>query len=237
MFVSIAVVGVTVFIIQRLTHTQTLRIRERTIHLAHAGLNHALYFFRFRDLTANGYFSLGQTNIDVNNFFVLTATPSDLLMVDTSTAALSPNGRELQNLRIQNATNSQTITIDRMIVSWVGVPANRRLNRIQINGQTVWTGNLATPADADITNFTLNTVPTIYPINHLRFNQSMAGATITVQFVMTDGSTRTLTAFPASNNYNFTVDSRGETVGSAIQRTLRADYNANTGRVINYSEL
>ena len=158
-------------------------------------------------------------------------------MVNTVTAVLGgASNRDLLNLTIQNATNSQTITIDRMVVSWVGALANPRLRRIQINGTNVWNGNLATPADADITNFTLNTTPTIYPIDFLRFSGSMVGATITIQFVMTDGSRKTAAVFPASNNYNFTVNSTGRATGSNIQRTIRADYNAFTGRVINYTE-
>ena len=56
LFVSIAVVGVTVFIIQRLSNTQTLRLRERTLNSAHAGLGQAFYFFRFNDIAANGFF-------------------------------------------------------------------------------------------------------------------------------------------------------------------------------------
>jgi len=232
-FASIAILSITVFIIQRLNQNVAKQRSASAIDLAHAGIQNALYFYRFRDLTGNGYFTLGQTNIDANNYFVLSDTPAELLMVNTAAAALSANDRDLLNLTIQNATDSQTVTINRMIVTWNNA---RTLRRIRINGSVVWSGTLTSPANADITNFTLNTTPTIYPINELRFSGSMAGATISVQFVMTDGSIHNLTVFPASNSNVVTVTATGRTVGSNIFWTIKADYNALTSRVINYVE-
>lgn len=236
-FASIAVLGVTSFIVARFRQLENDQIYSRCIYLAQAGIQNALYFFRFRDLdlTANGSFSLGQTNIDANNFFVVGGTAADLLMVNTSSAALGGTGnRDLLNLRIQNATNSRTITIDRMIVSWNN---SRTLRVIRINNSNLWTGTLSSPADANITNFRLNTTPTIYTINYLRFSGSMVGSTISVQFMMTDGSIKALTVFPASNNNNFTVRSTGKVTGSNIFRTIQADYNALTARITNYNEI
>ncbi len=130
-------------------------------------------------------------------------------MVNTSTASLGGSGNiDLLNLRIQNATNSRTIRLDRMVVTWNN---SRRLRNIRINNQNVWNGNLRSPANANITNFTLNRTPSIYRIDYLRFNGSMSGATISIQFVMSDGTSKTLTAYPASQNYLFTVKSTGKT--------------------------
>jgi len=233
-FASIAILSITVFIIQRLTQNVAKQRSASAIDLAHAGIQNALYFYRFRDLMGNGYFTLGQTNIDADNYFVLSDAAGELLMVNTSTAALGgASNRDLLNLSIQNATNSQTVTINRMVVSWNNA---RTLRRIRINGAVVWSGTLTSPANADITNFTLNTTPTIYPINELRFSGNMTGATISIQFVMTDGSIRNLTVFPASNNNVVTVTSTGWTTGSNIFRTIKADYNALTARIINYAE-
>ncbi len=243
-FISISVIGVSIFVIQSLSHNSIKQFYIKTVNLAEAGLHHAIYFFRFRDLTANGYFSLGQTNIDSNNYFVLSASAADLLMVNTSTAALGgTNNRDLLNLRIQNATDSQAITIDRMVVSWVKTGPVRRLQRIQINGGAAefTGGNLLTPANANITNFTLpaipNTSPTIFLINEIRFSGSMAGTTsVTIQFVMTDGSTKAVQVFPAVNNYNFTINSQGQVISSTMRRQIRAEYNALTGRIVDYRE-
>ena len=232
-FASIIILSATIFIIQRLSEVEARRIQTVSMDLAHAGVQQALYFFRFHDIAANGYFTFGQTNIDASNSFVLGGTAADLLMVNTATAAFSANGKDLENLTIQNATNSQTITIDRMIVSWNNA---QQLQRIRINNNDLWSGNLNSPADANITDFTLNTTPTIYPIIRIRFGGSMVGTTISVQFVMTGGSTKNVTVYPASNNYNFIVNSTGKTTGSNIYRTLRSEYNANTGRIVSYNE-
>ena len=243
-FVSIAVSGVTIFIVQRLSDLDARRIYTNTIYLAQAGVHRALYDFRVHDRGAGiGYFTLGTTPIDANNSFTITATAADLLMLNTSAAALGNSNRDVINLEIQNATNSQTITIDRMIVSWSGVPAGRRLREIRIDSLVPpnpdeWTGSVATGVNVDLTNnFTLNTTPTIYPLTRLRFNATMAAATINVQFVMTDGSTtRTFRVFPDLNENNFTVRSTGNMTGSPVSRRIQAEYNSISGRIVNYRE-
>jgi hypothetical protein len=234
-FVSLAVLGVTTFIVQRLLEFNAKRISSSCIYLAQAGMNQALYDFRFHDLTANGYYSLGQTNISTDEYFVIGGTAADLLMVNTSQAALSSNNRQLLNLTIQNVTNSKTLRIDRMVVTWNN---SRRLTRIVINGSLLWSGSARSPVDADINpNFTLNTTPTIYPINELRFGASVAGTTISIQFILSDGSTKTVTVYPASNNYNCTVKATGKVTGSNAYRTIEAVYNVRTSRIIQYDEI
>lgn len=239
-FASIAVFGVTSFIVQRLSQTQTNRLLTKTIYLAQSGIQSAIYSYRFRDISGNGYFLLGQTNIDADNFFVLGALDADLLMVDTRTSQISGSGgypnAELRGLRIQNATKSKTITIDRMIVTWNNA---QRLNVIRINGSNRWSKNpgFSSPADCDIVNFTLNTTPSSYAINYLRFSGNMTGASITIQFVMTDGSSETLPVYPASQIYNFSVNSMGQTSASNIFRTIKAEYNTVTARIESYNEI
>lgn len=242
-FVTYAVFGVTVFIVGRLSQSRTDEIQLQSIYLAGAGIQNALYRFRYNDISANGYFSLGRTNIDANNFFTLGANAADLLMVRTngsylypSTGALASRYRYLYGLAIQNATNSNTVpvVIDRMIVTWNN---SIRLRTIRINNSNVWTGNVLSPANCNITNFTLNTTPTIYNINYLYFYGNMTGATIGITFVMTDGSSKQMIVFPASSNYNFTVKATGKTSGSNIYRTLQADYNALTGKITKLDEI
>jgi hypothetical protein len=242
-FVSIAILGVTAFIIQRLLENTSNQINTQCIYLAQAGLHDAIYWYRFHDSTANGYFTFGRTNIDANNFFVLGGAASDLLMVDTSGSYIGPTTgpswqryRGLYGLNIQNATNSKTITIDRMIVTWNN---SQRLRIIRIAGSNLWAGNRSSPVNANlIPDFPLNTIPNIYSINYLRFSGDMRGATISIQFMMTDGSTsRVLTVYPASQNNSFTVKTTGKTTGSNIYRTTQADYNALTGKITNYYEI
>ncbi|MCK5580239.1 MAG: hypothetical protein KAJ18_03095 [Candidatus Omnitrophica bacterium] len=237
-FASVAVLGVATFIIQRLSQTGVKEIDKKALYLAQAGIQSAIYNFRFQDTVGNGYFSLGQTNID-DSYFVLGASSSGgdagLLMVDLSASVLTGSKNNLlEEIYIQNATNSQPIIIERMIVSWDTSPS---LRRIRINGKNVWTGNLASPVDADISDFTLDIIPTRYAIDYFRFDKDMTGSTVNVQFVMTGGSIKDVTVFPASNNYNFSVESTGKIAGSSIYHTIHADYNAIIGNITNYYEV
>lgn len=239
-FASAAVLGVTVFIVQRLSQQNVDETSARCLYLAKAGIHNAAYFYRFNDLSGPGHFSLGQTNVDASKFFVVGGNDADFLMVNTSTAAIGGLGgnRDLLNLTIQNANDSRAITIDRMIVTWNNV---RRLQAIRIAGSNLWSGPASvSPVNANlIPNFNLNTTPTISAINRLRFNGNMntPGLVITIQFLMTDGSSRTVQVYPASAQYNFTVKSTGKTAGSNIYRTVQGDYNALAGNFTNYNEI
>ena len=120
-FVSIAVLGVSTFIIEGLRHAEGRRQNVAAAFLAQAGIHQSLYYYRYRDQRGNGYFTKGQTNIDAQNFFKVDATAADTLMVRTNVATLSNVSgvpRDLTGLRIQNATNSNTNTIDRLVVTW-----------------------------------------------------------------------------------------------------------------------
>jgi hypothetical protein len=236
-FASIAVWGTVAFITQRLNQQPPEQTFLKAIYLAQAGIHNAIYYFRFHDLSANGYFTLGQTDIGAGNLFVLTATAADCLMVNTSDSRLRNNNRNVEDWNIQNAVNSNAITIVSMSVSWSGVSGNRRLQRIYLDNTRVWSGNGRSGRTFDITDFTLDTSAAIYVNNYLRFSNSMSGATVNVTFNMSDGTSKTVVIYPPSNNYNFTVKSTGRTAGSAISRTIQADYNALTGRIISYKEI
>lgn len=124
-----------------------------------------------------------------------------------------------------------------MIVTWANT---QTLVEINIDGTIVWTGNLSSPADADLINpnFTLDAVPTIYLMDYLRFSGNMSGVNTSIQFVMTDGSlSENIPVFPPSNNNNFTVKSMGKTTASNIYRTIAVKYNTFTGKVVDYREI
>ncbi len=341
LFVSVSVLSVTTFIIQRFAQTRSKLTSSKSVYLAQAGVHSALYNFRYNDSIGTGFFTFGQTNVDTANYFVVGGTDADPLMVDTSLAYLGGaltqgqceaigdacsddcnqirdacrlqcdadrdicraqadanrdacraacpsgpsgnacrtacdvtwnaakalcdairnacrtqcnldrgncrdtcnsqeaaciDGTKLIDVYIQNATNSKTITIDRMIVTWAN---SLLLEQIVIDGTVVWAGSLASPADADLsTNFTLDTVPTKYLMDYLMFSGNMSGVNASIQFVMTDGSlSDNIPVFPASNNNNFTVKSMGKTTASNIYRTIAAKYNTFTGKVIDDREI
>lgn len=234
-FVSIAVLGTATFVVSRIKQVESQRISAETVYLAQAGIHQALYDFRFHRLIGNGYFSSGQMNLDATRFFVLGATDADLLMVDTSTADLGGGAnKDIINLQIQNATNSHTITIDRMGVTWDN---SVHLRSIRINGSNLWSGNQGSPVDADLSpNVTLNTTPSIYQIDRLRFQNDMSGVMATVQFWMTDGSSKTVTIYPASSHNDFNIIAMGKTTVSNIYRTMQVTYNSLTGHIIDSQE-
>ena len=288
-FASITVSGLTIFIVQRLSQNTTQQLSTRALYLAQTGIQNALYNFRFEDLTGDGFFSLGQTNIDANNHFVVGGTSADMLMVDTSTAVLggpdptcydqcaaqraaceaacvvSCGGsksclnqcrsgcrqaeRDCQNicdqlagtgvetvlgLKVKNATSSQTIWIDRIIVSWDN---GGLITGLKLKGCQGWAQNLTSPANADIVNCKLNLV-TPKEVEYIKFNHNMTGSTVTLQFVMLDGSmTDVMTVYPASDNFNFTVKSTGKVTNSNLWRTIQARYNVLTSKVIQYNEI
>lgn len=339
-FASVCVLSTTSFIVQRFSQNRVKLRSVQSLYLAQAGVHKALYNFRYNDTLGTGYFTLGRTDIDSENYFVVGGTDADLLMVDTSNAYLGGtltvgecqaigracrddcnaqrvacraqcdadrtacrdqanlnwaacraacpsgpagaacrancdairdaeralcdairtacyqdcdtarqncrdecsedqqaciDGTKLIDVFIQNATNSRTVTIDRMIVTWQNA---RNLVEIVIDGTLVWSGSLPSPADANLSpNFTLDAVPTNYLMDYLKFSGNMSGAAVNVQFVMSDGSAQDVAFFPASNNFNFTVKSTGKTMGSNVYRTLEARYNALTGKVVDYGEI
>ncbi len=243
-FVSIAVLSTTVFITGRLREeVQGSQLFAKCIYLAQAGVHNAAYSFRFNKFSGEtGFFSLDSTSVNPNETFTLSATAANLLMVDTSASLIQSSNRNVTGWNIQNATNSNSITISRMTVSWTGVPANRRLQQIWLDDTQLWPigggdGSATSGTNLAITNFTLDTDPTIYTDNILRFNNNVAGITATVTFQMTDNSTQTLTIFPISQNYNFKVTSKGQVSGSTIFRSIQATYNALTGRITSYKEV
>lgn len=235
LFVAVAVSGLSFFIFQRLSQNQTRDRHIGAVYLAQAGLREALYQYRSRDRRGNGYFTMGSYTVDGPQGFVLGAEPADLLMVDTANAKVQGKKENfLRGIKIQNATDSQTIAFNQMIVSWDN---KNRLERIRIANLTVWNGNKRSPVTADLTRtITLNTRPSTYAVNYLRFDKSMTDSIVDVRFVMTDGGMKDVRVFPASNQFNFTVKATGKEAGANVYRTIQAEYNAQTGNVIGERE-
>jgi len=237
LFVSVAVSGVTVFIVQRLSQGETQSYLIRSVYLAQAGLHLALYDFRVRDGVGNGYVTLGQVNLDADNYSILGGEDAGFVLVDPSAVVTGGRGnRTLRNFTLQNANNSRSVTIDRMIVRWDD-PGNR-LERITLNGRRSWRGRRRSPVDVNIRNRRLNTVPTTYGSNSLRFRENLSSVSyIDVEFIMTDGSSKAMRLYPASNDRTFMVSATGKATGSNIYRTVKAEYNVATSTVIDYIEV
>ncbi len=231
---SLTVLAVTSNVVGRHAQVEMRRASAQCAYSAQAGIQTALYWYRYRDASGNGYFSLGQASTEGGNYYALSATAADCLIVNVSGAYIGgSSNRYLYGVTVQNATNSKTITIDRMVVTWNN---SRKLQYVVINGTAVYSGTASSPASIDISNFTLNTSATSYPVTYLRFSNSMSGSVISITFLMTDGSSRTVQVHPASQTAVFSLEATGKRTDAVISRTFRADYNALTSKIIAYRE-
>jgi hypothetical protein len=243
LFVSLAVLGVTGFIANRFLGFDVQQRLMRCIYNAQAGIQYAIYQYR---QSGTLYASGTTVAIDANNAFRITSsssgTQASALVVNATASALTSSSRNLTGITLQN-TSGSSITIDCMIVTWSG--STRTMQDIIINGVTVWNvGTSTTPANVDITNTAISASSTL-PLTRVRWNSSMAGRTITLRFVMLDGSTTSLcTVFPrpastctTAGSSTLTITSMGTTTGSSLYDTVRATYNTTTGNISTYSDI
>jgi len=118
-----------------------------------------------------------------------TLSQASLLSVNTTLADVDPtNNRRVIGITIAN-TGTANIVLSQMSVSWTGVAGSTRLTGITINGGSVWTGNNNSGATQNITDFTLSP-STTYPLTYLIFNRNITSITLSINFIMADGSTK-----------------------------------------------
>lgn len=252
-FVAIAVAGTTIFLLEQLEQTDARRKGAESLELAQAGVHLAAYRYR-----TNGYFTLGQANLDANNYFVLEGNEGDMLMVDVCRCSgncsvnannctlglvtLNTTNDTVSAVGIKKATNSYDIRLDRITVTWTNNA--RRLRAIQRSGflglfwSNMWTGNVTSGTSCNVDfNMTDNAVQLL----RFRWNANMTGETINVSFLMTDGTSRAVQIFPKSNNYNFTVRVRGKPSGTQstanFYRRVLAEYNTLTNTIQGLQEI
>lgn len=229
-FVSIAVLGLSVFIVGWYKQIDIAEREERCIYNASAGVHYALYQYRNSAALTNGTFNIIG---DANNNFTISTTS---LAVDASDAHLGNNNRRLLGVTIRNPS-ANPIIIDRVIVTWS--ISNRTMSQIRINGSTVWTGSAtSSPADVDINNTTIP-ANTTRSIDLIQFNSNMSNAIITLSFVIDGTATSACIAWPAQWFVcgGLTIKSMGKTIGSNQYRSVQATYNTTTGNISDYDEI
>lgn len=129
---------------------------------------------------------------------------ADCLVVDTSAAALNGGNRILQGITLaRDASCSDTITIDRMTVSWVPNDLGRQMNRIQIAGGTVYTsGGVTSGTNVNITDYNIADYAT-HNLTGIRWSGTVDNRNFTISFQMSDGSLKTVTVnFLAADQAN-----------------------------------
>lgn len=248
-FVSIAVLGLSVFIVRWFSQLNANQINSKCLYLAQAGIHDAIYKVRSTYLnpsTTYGSYTTGLTTVDTNATYRRGGTAADFLMVNTAGASWNSSTYILSGINVQKAISSATpvVTIASVNICWTKSSATaRNINRVTIGG-TTWTYTIASatcPGNIiDGTDVVLST--SFVPLT-IRWANSITLTNVTVQFNMTDGSTKTAVLWPASNNCFFTIKSTGKVSGSNIYRTIQANYNlmpttyATTSRIDDIDEI
>ena len=112
-------------------------------------------------------------------------------LVDQNCDSCNGSASHVIGITMANTNTTDSIVVS-MSVSWSGAPAGQKIQTISINGASVWTGNSGSGT-------TLNMSPPVVltggapatPVTFLEFKKDMSGATITVTFTMSDGSSTT----------------------------------------------
>ena len=243
-FVSTAVLGLSVFIVGWYKQIDTDEREVRCVYNAMAGVNYALYNYRVSAALTNG-----TTPIDANNNFTVSTVSgggggggaASAIIIDATHSSLTNSNRRVSNWTIQN-NSASAITIDQITVDWQKNP--KTLTSFVVNNTTRWTGSKSTSPAVFSVNISIP-ANTTYSNNRLIFNSSAAGdAGITLAFRMTDGTTTSpCTIYPAQassctqSSGSLTIKSMGKTTGSNQYRSVQATYNTTTGNVSDYDEI
>jgi len=243
-FISTAVLGLSVFIVGWYKQIDTDEKEVRCIYNAQAGINYALYNYRVSAALTNG-----ATAIDANNNFTLSTVSggggggaSGAVIINATASSLSGAKRTVGGWTIRN-NSAAAITINQVTVTWQKTP--KTLTSFVINNVTAWTGSIATPPAVLAVSITIPANTTRTTNNKIIFNSSAArDAGITLAFRMTDGTTTSpCTVYPAQASScvqsagSLTIKSMGKTTGSNQYRSVQATYNTTTGNVSDYDEI
>lgn len=245
-FISIAVLGLSVFIASWYKQIDTDEREVRCIYNAMAGVNYALYNYRVSAALTNG-----TTAIDAFNSFTLSTVSggsgggaAGSLGVTATATSLGNSNKDILGITLTNTSLTSSITLSQMVI-YIDSGTNT-LDAVRINGSDIWTNNTVigtTPVTLNMTDVTIpaNTTRTV---NRIRWTNSFSGHVAYWGFIMSDGTTTSIcTVYPAqassctSLSGSLTIKSMGKTTGSNQYRSAQATYNTTTGNVSDYDEL
>ena len=125
----------------------------------------------------------------------LATNMASILSVNTSGAALDPvDNTKVIDITIENV-GEIPITVDKITTVWSGAPGGTKLEQINIGGSVVWTGSDVSNKTQDITNVVLASGGGPVAVNFFDFSKNMAGTSLTLTFIMFDGTTITTPSF------------------------------------------
>jgi hypothetical protein len=140
-------------------------------------------------------------NMSFASLLNLTVRPgqADQLNVDTSSIDLPIGNKIIEDIRVRDiSTSAPVVEINYIIVSWSN-PSGRNINRVRFNGNTKWSSSGSySPSGTQPsgTQLTLNPsyiVPTSNKKMELRFTADISDRYFTIVFLLSDGSTKTVT--------------------------------------------
>ncbi len=237
-FASIAVLGVSTFLVEHLRRAGSRVASEGCLHLARAGVQGSIYVYRRRAARLGaGNFALGRFDVDGQRYYVIGGDDADFAMWDTSAARVVRHGRRyrLVGLALKNAVRSRKLRIKMFVVTWNG---RGRLRKVVIDGRRRWRGKKKSPARIRLRpQVVLDRRGFLRPLDYLEFDEDVHASTIRIRFIMKDGSGREVTVYPASRAFDFIVNATGRISGEALYRTLRVEYNTLTGTIIAEREI
>ena len=102
----------------------------------------------------------------------------------------------------------------------------------------MWTGSATSGTSCNV-DFLMD--DNALDLMRFRWNGNMSGQTVSVSFLMNDGTSRAVQIYPKSNNYNFTVRVRGKPQGTSSNpnffRRVLAEYNTLTSTIQGLQEI
>lgn len=118
------------------------------------------------------------------------------LVIDISNSSFSVDNTQILGVTLENTGNT-AITIVDIETSWIGVPGNRRITEVAMDGLSLWTGNDKSGNIQDIIDQPISPFATI-SLDFLRFNNDASGIEITITFNLLSGGSETVVFTPGS---------------------------------------
>lgn len=151
-----------------------------------AGLNSGTtYFFAVKAVDDAG----NESAVSNSPSATTTANQASVLVLDTSLARLTNGDRRWNGWVLRN-TSTRSIEIDQITIGWQG--GGSEYDRIEIDDDRVFDDRVANGFTADIDDVEIDSLGAVFD-NEIRFRSSMSGATLSITFLMSDGSSVSFT--------------------------------------------
>lgn len=242
-FVSIAVLGLSTFIVQWYKQLDAGERQSRCIYNAMAGVNYAIWNYRSNPSALTN----GTTSIDANNNFTVSTVAAGgaatNLEVDATASSLGNKSKDITGITLTNTSLTSSITLSQMII-YIN-SGTKTLDEVRINNSNVWTNNTqvsATPLTLNM-NDVLIPANTTRTVNYIRFTADMSANDVYWGFVLSDTTATSIcTVYHPPTSHcttpgSLTIKSMGKTTGSNQYRSVEATYNTATGNVSPYNEI